>query len=215
MADLVIRQSEVSSQKQEVKVFVISPIHHPETAQAAICSCLGAALQRGVVTFLWGGEAALRLTVIIYSLCWAKLSLHVSWISSGYMLVDADPQESTPAWLPRISCHRTCNHNKARACPLYWSLCTDLISLQGVDVVGCILRGCKGRNNSMRIRTGGHASAYQDPAIKKCFLQADNNYKVIKWSNAAFPPSSHEYLPASPLLFLHERNKIYKFTFLS
>lgn len=78
-------QSEVSSQKQEVKVFVISPIHHPETAQAAICWCLGAA------TAERSSHISLRLTVIIYSLCWAKLSLHESWSPRGRRLLVAEP----------------------------------------------------------------------------------------------------------------------------
>lgn len=83
--DSVTMQSEVSSQKQEVKVFVISPIHHPETAQAAICWCLGAA------TAERSSHISLRLTVIINSLCWAKLSLHESWSSRGHRLLVAEP----------------------------------------------------------------------------------------------------------------------------
>lgn len=40
-----------------------------------------------------------------------------------------------------MSLHMWCDQTRTRL--LYWSLCTDLISLQGVNVMGCILGGCK------------------------------------------------------------------------
>lgn len=57
--------------------------------------------------------------------------LAIGWLSP----VVTDPQESTPTWLPLISCHCTCDCNKARACPLYWSLYWPYIS------AGCQCRG--------------------------------------------------------------------------
>lgn len=45
--------------KQEVKAFVIFPIHHPETAQAAICLCLGATTAEwsSHISLMWRGSA--------------------------------------------------------------------------------------------------------------------------------------------------------------
>lgn len=89
------------------------------------------------------GDAAPRLTVITYSLYWAKPSLHDSRSSTGGWLGDMKCRE---AHLHGCLCNLMSLHmwwKQTRVRPPHRSLWTDLISLQGVNVVGCILRGCK------------------------------------------------------------------------
>lgn len=90
-----------------------------------------------LVTCLWGD------CVVTYSLCWANPSLHDSWSSTGAWL---GPMKCRGAPLHGCLCnlmslHMWCNQTRVR--PPHRSPRTHLISLQGVNVVGRILRGWK------------------------------------------------------------------------
>lgn len=88
-------------------------------------------------------RASPRLTVITYSLYCAELSLQDSWSFTGSWFSGMKCREAhlRGCLCNLMSAHMWCDQTRTRL--LYRSLCTDLISLQGVNVVGCILRGCK------------------------------------------------------------------------
>lgn len=140
--------------------------------------------REGVVTFHWCGGAALRLTVIIYSLYCAKLSLHESWSSSGSSLAAADKQEKLGymAASNLMSLHMLSQQSKgmpAPLIPLYWPYIS----------AGCQCRGLHPeslkRQKQLDKKTDRQACICLLSVFNLSFLQDSENSSCMKWLNTA------------------------------
>lgn len=160
--------------KQEVKAFVISPIHHPETAQAAICLCLGAAAAE------WSSHISLDVERLRWDLLQSSTPStelnchcmsHEAPLATGRLT--RTPQESTPytAASGLMSLSMRPQQGKgmpALSIPQYWPYIS----------VGCRCRGLHLERlyeaETTRWEDGqGGMPLLKKNLLEKCFLQVN------------------------------------------